>query len=553
LIGSAQFLPLADLSRPDLTDPNTRIVQHFIFQPLPLPGHFDLLSGATAVIEDLTVLPEHATRDLRLEITRGAGAELVHREVYYNVPVSPAGLPGDPALFPNLTPTSLHLAIPAAGLGVNSVTDAIVELPADGTPPNFADLLGAMNVVLGNDPGGAPSIANLTPQQCRHIAYEIAWNRSQHPLPDRNKLLLEDIYTAPDDGNDKQDREEFEGQLLAYYARHNAEADRLTAFVFAVSAAVFCEERSAQTTEVRFRFPVRLGPAPASGKINEAEVVLHAGGAPVNPPFVVPAAYFYALGAVMSTQVTAEQRYKMATLDSEQRVRDELTRAIDLFIITEPAAVNRNQAARRLTALGTGKAGAPRFALSAAVGDPVHDLVQAWLNHLAIDIASFWVAATPVHDAGHLELVLCAITQNHLPLIAAIKAPPFSVANVPQLAAKTVQQWRDLFLPSGLPPQILLLPPFTRPGSIEERVAAFIRHVKKFFEVLSGAAGITAPIAGAPPTLGQAGFDPVVEFFNEYNSLSPGFTFGTPFNEGNFQTALSLVFPGDSAARDWLE
>jgi len=550
-IGDAEYLILPDFTTPQIPDPATGIVQHVV-QVSVLPPIFNLLAVATAVIEDTTGPPEHATRDLMLEIHRGVG-EIIHRQVYYNVPVSPLALPGNPAVFPFLQPTSLHLTLPAAGQEKNA-GDAFVDLPADGTPPSFDDVLGAIQVVLSNDPSVATDIAGLTLQQCRHIAYEIAWNRNQFPLPDRDKPTLERLYTAPDNSNDKQDREEFEGQLVAYYAKHNAEAERLTGFVFAVSAAILCQNLSGQETEARFRFPVRIGAVVTTSKIKEAEVILRgAGGALLNPSFEVPAAYFYALGAVMSPQITPEQRYTMAILDDEKRVRDELTRAIDLDIIDEPPAVNRNQAARRLNALGTGKAGASVCEVSAAVGDPVHDLIQDWLNFTPLDIAAFWVGATPVHDVGHLNLVLCAITAGHTLLIAAIKAPPFSVGDVTQLAAKTAQQWSDLFIPPAGPPLTQLLPPFTKPGSIAERVAAFIRHVKKFFEVTAGGLGAPVPSVDAAPTLSLAEFDPVAEFFNEYNNLFPGFTFGSAFNEGGFQTALSLVFPNDPPARAWLE
>ena len=45
---------------------------------------------------------------------------------------------------------------------------------------------------------------------------------------------------------------------------------------------------------------------------------------------------------------------------------------------------------------------------------------------------------------------------------------------------RTAAQWRSLF---GDPPNAALLPAFTEPGSAEERVEAFIRHVQKFFAV----------------------------------------------------------------------
>lgn len=549
-IGQAQYLPPPNSSDPQIPDPATQIVQHVTE---PLPGLFVPLAVATAVIEDTTPpLPEHVTRDIVLEIQRGGG-EIIHRQVYYNVPVSPLALPADRALLPGLIPTGLHLALPAAGQQVDP-TDAFVELPQDGTPPNYADLLGAIQTVVAGDPGAAPDLTTLSPQQCRHIAYEIAWNRKQYPLPDRSNEFLERIYSLPDSSDDKEDRGEFEGELLAYYAKHNAEAERLAGYVFAMSAALFCAQRSNEVREVRFRFPVRLGPVPAGGKIKEAEVILRGpGNAIIAPSFQVPAEYFYALGAVMPPQATPEQRYRMATVDDEQRLRDEFVRAIDLGIIDEPAGVNRNQAARRLRALGVGKAGASPCEVAPAPADPVHALIQAWLNFAAADIAGFWNAVGFPHEGAHLQLVLCALTANHADLITAILNPPFSVGTVTQLAAKTAEQWRELFTPPGGAPQPALLPPFTKPGSFAERVEAFIRHVRKFFEVAAGVPSAPAPVVDAPPELRRADFDPIAEFVAFYNVLSPGFTFGSPLNEADFQIAISQVFPDDAPARAWLE
>ena len=568
LIGEAEYIPPPDLTEPQNPDQDTGIVQHFGPHPI-LPGVFVPFSVATAVIEDTTAI-EHDTRDLVLVITRGTG-EIIHRQVYYNVPISSDALPGDTSDYPALDTTSLYLTLPPAGQQFDP-NDAFVELPEDGTPANFEDVKGAIEAVLKQDPldDDTPPPADLdelirnlsvpvageaSPQaRCRHVAYEIAWNRKQFPLPTRPTDQFEGLYTNPDDSDDKQARQEFEGELVSFYAKHNAEADRLTGYVFAVSAAMICEQRSAAVSEVRFRFPVQLGAPPSAGKIKEAEVVLTGeGGAAIDPPFTVPAAYFYALGAILPIQTTPDQRYRMATVDDEQRVRDELTRAIELRIIDEVTGLNQNQAARRLRALGLGKAGAPRRELDDNPADRVHALIQAWLDFADLDISLFWNAGGFAHAEAHLDLVLCALTANHEPLITAIKAPPFSVATVEDLKAKTAEDWRNLFLAPGDPPATELLPPFTKPGSVEERIAAFIRHVKKFFELLSGISSAPVPIVDASPVLARSLFDPLVDFAAAYELLSPGFVFGTPLDETDFQAALTQVFPVDAPARAWLE
>ncbi|MGH3802860.1 MAG: hypothetical protein ACRDTD_22580 [Pseudonocardiaceae bacterium] len=163
--------------------PDTKIVQHFVpqilipTQPVPQPK-----AVGTAVIEvpDPPVPPdhkEHVSRDLRLEITRG-GKQIVHRQVYFNVPEIDHTGPLLPTQLQDLAP-SLFLPLPAAALD----SENPLELPADGTPPRFADLKKAVDDVLGHDPGDQSILSNLTQQQARHVAYEIVWNRKFRPLP----------------------------------------------------------------------------------------------------------------------------------------------------------------------------------------------------------------------------------------------------------------------------------------------------------------------------------------------------------------------------------
>jgi hypothetical protein len=213
-INQAQYLP------PD--NPATRIVQHF--------DGGTLKAIATAVIEIPTPPAggEYRTADIRLEITRGSSA-IIHKQTYYNVPVRAGGFPVPPAppinplVFTTWPETSLHLALPSPGQQLSTT----LAVPEDGTAPNFANLRTAVETVLNADPGSTTGIANLTAAQCRHIAYEIIWDRMAYPLP-KPKRALEKIYTGPlkADSDEERDRRIFEGDLLTYYTRHNAEADK---------------------------------------------------------------------------------------------------------------------------------------------------------------------------------------------------------------------------------------------------------------------------------------------------------------------------------------
>src|SRR5262249_32957986 len=120
-----------------------------------------------------------------------------------------------------------------------------VLLPSNGNPPNYTQLLAAVDKVLASDPGPAGHTlaaevqANgpLSVERCRNIAYEILWG----PKPALPGLpgTLENMYTnPPNDGvnsgsstnTNEQARTEFEGKLNSYYAIRHAQADRLSKF-----------------------------------------------------------------------------------------------------------------------------------------------------------------------------------------------------------------------------------------------------------------------------------------------------------------------------------
>jgi hypothetical protein len=392
-------------------------------------------------------------------------------------------------------------------------------LPEDGTSPNFANLRTAVEAVLNADPGSTAGIANLTAAQCRHIAYEIIWDREAYPLPVPRKVSLtnqdlERIYTGPQtsDSDDERDRRIFEGDLLTYYTKHNAEAERLKTFIFSLSAAIWCENQSRQATRAGFHFPVF--PNPPKG---EAKVILTASGAALDPAFEVPAAYFYALTATLPSQLKREDRFKMVALDAEAQIVSNIAQAIEDQVLTEPVGVNRYQAARRLRALGSAnEIGTPEFVLDP--GEPAasaaRGLVTDWLAFTGADINTFWTILSIANTTGHLDLILCAITKEHPPLPTpsltdAIKNPPVlgfgaGVTNVDQLAAKNNQNWEAL-----LNPNPVLLPEFTKPGTTEERTQAFIRHLRKFFDVANVFASPPTEAADAIPQLSRSPGNPL--------------------------------------------
>src|SRR5690606_8713027 len=114
------------------------------------PLVFNLEGVATAVIEvplppGAGDPPEYRTSDIRLDITRNG--DIIHRQIYYNVPLAPGGLP-TPDNFQFLDETSLYLALPPA-----TAPDTFT-LPENGNPPAFGALRDAVNAVLAADPGG---------------------------------------------------------------------------------------------------------------------------------------------------------------------------------------------------------------------------------------------------------------------------------------------------------------------------------------------------------------------------------------------------------------
>jgi hypothetical protein len=344
------------------------------------PAIFQLEAVATAIIE---LSSAAAIENLRLELQYGAGPATPVALEYYDVALDSGATPDlsswtpsqfgpnpQPDLWASLSTTSLFLTLTPAP----SPNRPSLQLSSDGSPPAFDALLTAVTQVLAIDPGGSFNVADLgamTIQQCQNLAYEILW--SQQPSLPSPREPLENLYTdPPNDGNlldggnpnqDEADRRQFEAQLQSYYAMVDANADRLTNYVFALCAAVACEQMSLAATQALLEFPAILrqsGGAPLS----PAQVVL-TGFQGLSPAldFGAPAAYFYALDSAMPTSVSAKQRFAKATTNQLQTVLNSLTSAWlaqtitdDEAFVTVGGSISAAQAARRIHALGTSSA-----------------------------------------------------------------------------------------------------------------------------------------------------------------------------------------------------
>lgn len=343
------------------------IVQQYDLQPGASLGlitespYYTLESVATAVIQVTTPPGPAFFENLRLEVTWGGTQAVPVPYEYYNVPVVNGPAP-DPNAWAGLAP-SLYLQIPAAPASAAGTT---LALPTDGTPPAFKDLIGAVQSVLAVDPGPAQDLGQLTLAQCQNAAYEIVWAQ-QGPLPTPpNSDPIESLYTNPPNSGalmsgsspnqNEGDRQQFEGNLKSYYATADATAARLTNYVYALCAAVACEKMSLAAAQVLLSFPANPGSG-GTAPTSDTDIILTGFRTAMN--FGVPAAYFYALGASLPTQIAPAQRYQMATGEQLAKLLSDLTAAVNTGTVTDSETgvslgtltTNAAQAARRLAAL----------------------------------------------------------------------------------------------------------------------------------------------------------------------------------------------------------
>lgn len=582
---------LSPLGNPYEPNPNTDITQHFVYEPgqLGQVGTWSTMAVATAVVElsQNDLQDEYKNSDLYFEIERD-GKEIVFQRLDYNALRTNVVLPnlpqtndfvGQPGNAYHISldayyetfiklPTSAYVALTEQGreFDPNDPNSAYIQLPDDGSPPGFSDLDEAVDKVLTIDPGaGNYDLAALTQQQCLHIAREIVWDRNLDPLPEPSRPL-ENIYTEPP--NPPSDREmlktvaarkRFEAELQLYYVKHSGDAERLAKAIFSLSAAYWCAEKCKEAKQVRFTLPI----FPDSPEPQTEVLLTGVAGAALDPAFEVPADYFYALTAVLPPRVSAEQRYKLVTMNTEARTLADIQRAWQDGILQEDGqldevvgGLNSSQAARRLWALGVvTSAGIPQCEV--ALNSPVQQLINGWLASTDEDINDYFDSLTPQQTAGHLDLILCAITDSHEDLITRIKNPPigevFVVNNVHDLAAKTTGNWDNLLALIPKPPEKTgplwpvdpsLLPSFTEPGTAEERFYAFMRHLNAFFAVTVDYDPLVPSEAIPAPGLPRSPGNPLDALLTLY----PAFTFAN-WDAGQLQNALNNIFPADPIAQ----
>jgi hypothetical protein len=266
----------------------------------------------------------------------------------------------------------------------------------------------------------------------------------------------------------------------------------------------------------------------------------------------------------MPTSVSADVRYRLATIADEKSIIDQLRKAIDDGVIVEDPAVTIEMAARRLRALGSTQGVLPVCASGVGVA-----LVTAYAAYKTVppaadpdhDIAPFWngVMANPALATAHLQLALCAVTleADSRPLILDVQTEGFALTSVknldptpwpgPPVPALDFGKWKQVFThhPSDLPA-------ITAPGTLDERISAFIRRLRKFFEVATTGIGPSFTLPDTPPVFARPPFDPIEAFYAAYIA-QPGHA-GYMWGQGLDTTvdAVLAVLPMDDRGREWL-
>lgn len=596
LLGTASTLaPVPTLPKNDVANiRNTSILQHYEAIN-PGGGQTNVvLSAATAVIvvdnPPAREFPSEGSFDIRLKITVAGGRQVLHRRIDYNGVTSEVtgALSKDQRDYFVMAPTAF-VGLPVSGGTIDPI--AAFELPDDGLPPNFDELVKAIDRVLKRDPGApADTLVTskmLTPAQARLVAAELIWNRTTYPLPETDPSIslvpFSHLYTEPPvdavvivplpgtppfkPEDIKTGRQMFEASQTAYYSQHDADARQLARYVYAAAAAVECERLSRAATRARLDFPLIV-----AGKLTgRAAAVALKSTAPaaLSPQFVVPAAFFFALGTQLPEQLDPHARFESSRVMPEDQLLLQLGAARDAGVIGDAAvpltvaggsAVDIVQVSRRLRAVGASQTLLPEVELTP--GSAIGTIVENWLAHKKPTETiedDFWVPEVASHAAGYLELVLAGITYGFQKLIDAIKAAPLSVTGVDKLVSITERQWTQLFLPAAVPPntaalpKIELLPEFTKPGNPAERTAAFIRHLRTFFTVKSAMTS-AGPAASEAPAVFDRSVDDVFDAFAAAYQSHAGsaFDFDTPADPGAITSAVADVFPGDSAAQTWM-
>ncbi|KAH6999272.1 insecticidal toxin complex protein [Ilyonectria destructans] len=570
------------------------IIQHL--RPISLTT----LSVATAVIVvnqneiggDLEY-PTSTSFDVRLQISLTQGGSGRPRAVVrdqivdFNIKPTKADLSTVQNDYARAS-TDIYLPIDVLNEPLHDGT-AVIFPNRDGIPPNFEILRDAINMVLQKDhPTEAPSIEGmtrfLTTAEAQQIASELIYNRSIDPPPtapfptantgDSNPdNIFEDLYTLLDDSSAvKQEtrdawdraRQKFEGERRSYYALHNADVLQLANYVFSVFTAVQAEQYTIvqgrmATLDVTLKDNISHTSATSTTKLSlsgsvvppETEVVA------LDPAFVVPAPFVYALTTAYAISQAFETRIKVLLTSPAEALKDLMRQAIDAGVLHPPdphgyvsettltagghVTINQHQAIRRLVALQPFiQSSSDRFVEPAKNAD-VRKLVTRWLDFDAPDedlLNGFWTPLFPLRE--YLVTILEIIAPNQEALIAGIleflKTPSGAVAIVDDLLQITEQAWLAFFwVHEGLLPVRYVL------GDLAARVHAFVVDVAKILFVPAGAQPAeTHTPSGIPYFDGAFDRDVLAQFLASFTDFSLSRPFDAAMRQKVSDAALQL-------------
>ncbi|KAF2272052.1 uncharacterized protein EI97DRAFT_237584 [Westerdykella ornata] len=588
------YVPIEIVPRQDDKPPELKpaIIQHFdteIIFPPPEPPELPLKpipkSVATAVIVvklNTAVRREFESLDLRIVVTRGDTQVGKITPLEYNVPIRKIQEPlsvnpadwtsyevedGDPVW------RAGYLFIPPTPK--RSSTRPGLNLGGDGVTPVFADLVLAVNKVLeddhsSKDKDGHTSLEKratpLDATQALQVARELVFDRVTFPLPQPKKKSLADMYGNPKvEAQDDQERQQFEADLQAYHSQHDAEALQLANYIYAASAAIECERSTLNASSAGLTFDVVAHPPNPNAPFPRKSILLNGvnnASTEKGVSFGVPAAFFYALGCTLPTQLNANDRLTAAYVAAEPSILKTLQAAEDNGVLKEQESALTNtenqflknltveQAARRLAALGATKGNLTIVQLDTSI----EDLVKDWLNFAqdSSSLESFWVGVSTTRAGQYLELLLDVVAAEKKALKGEIKTN-LTINDVVGLSAVSDKAWRKFWLPVKQNPEdgtpatrAGLLPSYTLPGSPKQRTEAFIKHIRTLFTVTEVTIQSRFQGQNDVPTLGRQQSDVLQMFFDAL----PGFSFAVALDDNTIDNTLSSL-PIDDRLKKW--
>ena len=587
--------PLELLSNPPRLA--TSILQH---RRRNLVGVFQGLSVATAVIvvkqEHLTgTTPEYPTAtsfDIRLQISLTSGTgnprPVVRDQVVdFNIKTVTRALSAVQNDYTRAG-TDIFLTIDVPDEPLPSGTTVLFP-NRDGKPPSFEVLRNAIDDVLEKDhPDGAGSVQDmarfLSTAECQQIASELVNNRildpppaAPYPTSDTNgsnpSIIFEDLFTAGavTDADDRKlrdlDRQKFDGARTSYYALHSADALQLANHVFTLVAAVQAEKYTAQQGRMAtIDAPLKEGISHSSAR-SALQLSLTGSVVPpatdvqaLNPPFIVPAPFIYALTTSYAISQAFETRIKVLLTSSADALADLMRQAIDAGVLhpmdpsgfvfehsilsTTPATnITQHQAIRRLVALQpfVETTTTDRFVELGGNID-LADLVATWLDFMGSDEAlleGFW--RPRFASRQYLVAILESITPNREDLIGGIfeflpKPGGGPIATVDDLLQISEQMWLSFF---GAHEE--LLPPRYVLGDLAARVHSFVVDIAKVLSVPPGTVPSETHAPGGIPHLnGTSDRDVLVQFFNSFTAFSLSSPFDDAMRQQVYEAALGL-------------